>query len=53
MSYISAKRVPEISILKEEDLLEALPEETAREQEAISIERKKFLSLIQRLQAQH
>lgn len=51
VSYISAKRVQEIFDLKEEDLLEALPEETAREQEAISTQ--KFLSLIQqRLQAQ-
>ena len=35
VSYISAKRVQEIFDLKEEDLLEALPEETAREQEVI------------------
>lgn len=38
VSYISAKRVQEIFDLKEEDLLEALAEETAREQEAISAE---------------
>ena len=50
VSYISAKRVQEIFDLKEEDLLEALPVETAREQEAISAQ--KVFSLIQRLQAQ-
>ncbi|WP_449159901.1 ABC transporter ATP-binding protein [Streptococcus sp.] len=42
VSYISAKRVQEIFDLKEEDLLEALPEETAREQEAISAEKISF-----------
>ncbi|MEZ7591371.1 ABC transporter ATP-binding protein [Streptococcus sp. 27098_8_186] len=42
VSYISAKRVQEIFDLKEEDLLEALPEETAREQEAISTEKVSF-----------
>ncbi|MDB8627245.1 ABC transporter ATP-binding protein [Streptococcus parasanguinis] len=42
VSYISAKRVQEIFDLKEEDLLEALTEETAREQEAISAEEVSF-----------
>ena len=42
ISYISAKRVQEIFDLKEEDLLEALPVETAREQEAISAEKVSF-----------
>ena len=42
VSYISAKRVQEIFDLKEEDLLEPLPEETAREQEAISAEEVSF-----------
>ena len=42
VSYISAKRVQEIFDLKEEDLLEALPEEAAREQEAISAEKISF-----------
>lgn len=42
VSYISAKRVQEIFDLKEEDLLEALPEETAREQEAISAQKVSF-----------
>ena len=42
VSYISAKRVQEIFDLKEEDLLEALTEETAREQEAISAEKVSF-----------
>lgn len=42
VSYISAKRVQEIFDLKEEDLLEALPVETAREQEAISTEKVSF-----------
>ena len=42
VSYISAKRVQEIFDLKEEDLLEPLPEETAREQEAISAEKVSF-----------
>lgn len=42
VSYISAKRVQEIFDLKEEDLLEALPVETAREQEAISAEKISF-----------
>lgn len=40
--YISAKRVQEIFDLKEEDLLEALAEETATEQEAISAEEVSF-----------
>ena len=42
VSYISAKRVQEIFDLKEEDLLEALTEETATEQEAISAEEISF-----------
>ena len=42
VSYISAKRVQEIFDLKEEDLLEALSEETAREQEAISAQKVSF-----------
>lgn len=42
VSYISAKRVQEIFDLKEEDLLEALEEETATEQEAISAEEVSF-----------
>lgn len=42
VSYISAKRVQEIFYLKEEDLLEALAEETATEQEAISAEEVSF-----------
>jgi len=42
VSYISAKRVQEIFDLKEEDLLEALAEETATEQEAISAEKISF-----------
>lgn len=42
VSYISAKRVQEIFDLKEEDLLEALPIETAREQEAISAQKVSF-----------
>lgn len=42
VSYISAKRVQEIFDLKEEDLLEALAEETAREQEAIGVEEVSF-----------
>lgn len=42
VSYISAERVQEIFDLKEEDLLEALAEETAREQEAISAEEVSF-----------
>lgn len=42
VSYISAKRVQEIFDLKEEDLLEALAEEAAREQEAISAEEVSF-----------
>lgn len=42
VSYISAKRVQEIFDLKEEDLLESLPVETAREQEAISTEKVSF-----------
>ena len=42
VSYISAKRVQEIFDLKEEDLLKALTEETATEQEAISAEKVSF-----------
>lgn len=42
VSYISAKRVQEIFDLKEENLLEALEEETATEQEAISAEEVSF-----------
>lgn len=42
VSYISAKRVQEIFDLKEENLLEALAEETAREQEAIGAEEVSF-----------
>lgn len=42
VSYISAKRVQEIFDLKEEDLLEALAEVTATEQEAISAEEVSF-----------
>ena len=42
VSYISAKRVQEIFDLKEEDLLEALTEETATEQEAISAKEVSF-----------
>lgn len=42
VSYISAKRVQEIFDLKEEDLLEALAEETAREEEAIRAEKVSF-----------
>lgn len=42
VSYISTKRVQEIFDLKEEDLLEALTEETAREQEAIGAEEVSF-----------
>ncbi len=42
VSYISAKRVQEIFELKEEDLLVALAEETATEQEAISAEKVSF-----------
>ena len=42
VSYISAKRVQEIFDLKEEDLLEALTEETATEQEAISAQKVSF-----------
>lgn len=42
VSYISAKRVQEIFDLKEEDLLQALTEETATEQEAISAEEVSF-----------
>ena len=42
VSYISAKRVQEIFDLKEEDLLEALAEEIATEQEAISAEEVSF-----------
>lgn len=42
VSYISAKRVQEIFDLKEEDLLEALTEETVTEQEAISAEEVSF-----------
>ncbi len=42
VSYISAKRVQEIFDLKEENLLQALTEETATEQEAISAEEVSF-----------
>ena len=42
VSYISAKRVQEIFDLKEENLLEALPVETATEQEAISAQKVSF-----------
>lgn len=42
VSYISAKRVQEIFDLKEEELLQAFAEETAREQEAISAEEVSF-----------
>lgn len=42
VSYISAKRVQEIFDLKEEDLLQAMTEETATEQEAISAEEVSF-----------
>ena len=42
VSYISAKRVQEIFDLKEEDILQALTEETATEQEAISAEEVSF-----------
>ena len=42
VSYISAKRVQEIFDLKEEDLLEAMTEETAREQEVISAQKVSF-----------
>lgn len=42
VSYISAKRVQEIFDLKEENLLEALAEETVTEQEAISAEEVSF-----------
>lgn len=42
VSYISAKRVQEIFDLKEEELLQALAEETATEQEAISAEEVSF-----------
>lgn len=42
VSYISAKRVQEIFDLKEEDLLQALTEETATEQEAITAEEVSF-----------
>jgi ATP-binding cassette subfamily B multidrug efflux pump len=42
VSYISAKRVQEIFDLKAEDLLEAMTEETATEQEAISAEEVSF-----------
>lgn len=42
VSYISAKRVQEIFDLKEENLLQALAEETATEQEAISAEEVSF-----------
>ena len=42
VSYISAKRVQEIFDLKEEDLLQTLAEETAREQEAIRAEKVSF-----------
>lgn len=42
VSYISAKRVQEIFDLKEEDLLQALTEETATEQEVISAQKVSF-----------
>lgn len=42
VSYISAKRVQEIFDLKEEDLLQALAEETARGQEAIRAQEVSF-----------
>ena len=42
VSYISAKRVQEIFDLKEEDLLQAMTEENARGQEAISAEEVSF-----------
>ena len=42
VSYISAKRVQEIFDLKEENLLEAMTEETTTEQEAISAEEVSF-----------
>lgn len=42
VSYISAKRVQEIFDLKEEDLLQAMTEETVTEQEAISAEEVSF-----------
>lgn len=42
VSYISAKRVQEIFDLKEEDLLQALAVETAREQEVISAQKVSF-----------
>ena len=42
VSYISAKRVQEIFDLKEEDLLEALTVETARDQEVISAQKVSF-----------
>lgn len=42
VSYISAKRVQEIFDFKEEELLQAFAEETAREQEAISAEEVSF-----------
>lgn len=42
VSYISAKRVQEIFDLKEEDLLQTLAVETAREQEVISAQEVSF-----------
>lgn len=42
VSYISAKRVQEIFDLKEEDLLQTLAEEAAREEEAIGAEEVSF-----------
>ena len=42
VSYISAKRVQEIFDLKEEDLLQALAVETAREQEVIRVQEVSF-----------
>ena len=42
VSYISAKRVQEIFDLKEEDLLQALAEETVREQEVIRAQEVSF-----------
>lgn len=42
VSYISAKRVQEIFDLKEEDLLQTLAEEAAREEEAIRAQKVSF-----------
>lgn len=43
VSYISAKRVQEIFDLKEEDLLQTLAEEAAREEEAIRAQKVSFI----------